>query len=176
MEALSKPELLALLRTARAAKERDWCMILVAYWHGLRASEVIGIRPDDVKDGFLTVERLKGSMRTVQHLVEHPEPLLSERDALIEFAARTRFNQPLFKVTRQHFWRLVQRYGRAAGIPEHKCHPHALKHSIAMQMIDKAGIHKTRQRLGHRSIASTGEYLKESDSDVDAVIVNSVGL
>jgi hypothetical protein len=43
-------------------------------------------------------------------------------------------------------------------------------------MIDKAGIHKTRQRLGHKSIASTGAYLKETDASADAVVVGAVGL
>ncbi len=51
-----------------------------------------------------------------------------------------------------------------------------LKHSIAMQMIDKAGIHKTRERLGHKSMSSTGAYLKESDASVDSVIVDAVEL
>jgi integrase/recombinase XerD len=176
MDALSKPELLALLGAAKENSERDWLMILVGYWHGLRASEVIAITGASVKDGFLAVDRLKGSNRTVQALVEHPEPLLNERPALIELASKTYPNQRLFKVARQHFWRLVQRYGKLAGIPQHKAHPHALKHSIAMQMIDKAGIHKTRQRLGHKSIASTGAYLKETDASADAVVVGAVGL
>lgn len=176
MESLTKRELLALLAAARAARERDWLMILVAFWHGLRASELVGIKGSDVCDGFLTVQRLKGSLRTVQALVAHGESLLSERDALMEWARQSSGNQRLFKVSRRQFHRLVQRYSKAAGIPEHKAHPHILKHSLAMQMIDKAGIHKTRQRLGHKSIASTGAYLRESDSDVDAVVVDAVGL
>ena len=176
MEALSKPELLALLAAARQESERDWLMILVGYWHGLRVSEIIGIKGSSIRDGYLAVDRLKGSMRTNQALVEHPEPLLSERQPLIEFSRKTYPNQPLFKVSRQHFWRLMRHYGKLAGIPEHKAHPHVLKHSIAMQMIDKAGIHKTRQRLGHKSIASTGAYLIETDANVDLAVVAAVGL
>lgn len=123
MQSLSKDELLGLLKEARAARERDWLMILVAFLHGLRASEVTGFKRDAIKDGYLTVHRLKGSLRTTQRLVEHPDPLLNERQALIAFALKANFNQPVFNLSRSQFFRLVQRYAERAGIPAHKRHP-----------------------------------------------------
>lgn len=149
-------------------------MILVAFWHGLRATEVVGFTREALSDGFLTVQRLKGSMRTVQALVEHSEPLLSEKSALIEYAAARPFNQPVFDVTRQHFWRIVQRNAKVAGIPAHLAHPHVLKHSIAMQTIHSAGIENVRQHLGHKSISSTGEYLKVTDADASKAVIGSL--
>jgi integrase len=136
-----------------------------------------GIRACDVRDGHLTVARAKGSMRTVQEIVKHPNPLLSERDALTKLAQQAYYSTArLFPIRRQQFWRIVRRYAKLAGIPAHKAHPHVLKHTIAMQMIDKAGIQKTRQRLGHKSISSTGMYLEETDANVDAVMVKAVRL
>jgi len=176
MDSLSKPELLRLLKVARAVSERDWLMILVSYWHGLRVSELVGLTGSSVADGYLTVDRLKGSERTVQALVRHSKPLLSEREALIEFARKTYPKARIFKISRQHAWRLMQRYCKLAEVPLHKAHPHALKHTTAMQMIEKAGIHRTRKRLGHKSIASTGMYLQVGDADVDAVMVRATGL
>ncbi|SRR5216684_4457337 len=170
MQHLSKDELLALLREAKASRERDWLMILVGFWHGLRASEVTGLKRDAVRDGHLIVQRLKGSMRTVQPLVEHADPLLNERQPLIDFALKSNFTAPLFPICRQQFWRLVQKHAKAAGIPEHKAHPHVLKHSIAMQTIGSAGIENVRQYLGHKSISSTGAYLKVSDADASKAI------
>ena len=167
MEALSKPELIALLSAAKARKrtgQRDWLMILVAFSHGLRASEVTRMQADAVRDGVLTVARLKGSLRTVLPLVSDENPLLDERQALSAFVASVHGKQRLFPVTRQHFWKLVQRYAAAAGIPERKRHPHVLKHTIAMQVIHSAGIENTRQYLGHKSMSSTGAYLKVSDA------------
>jgi integrase len=133
MQHLSKDELLDLLHEAKASRERDWLMILVCFWHGLRASEVTGVKRDAIRDGHLIVKRLKGSLRTVQPLVEHADPLLSERQPLIDFALKSNFAEPLFPICRQQFWRLVQKHAKAAGIPAHKAHPHVLKHSIAMQ-------------------------------------------
>jgi site-specific recombinase XerD len=136
-----------------------------------------GMLASDVKDGHVTVARAKGSLKTTQALVEHPNPLLSERKALTEFARKACYPMArLFPIRRQHFWRLMRSYAKLAGPPEHKSHPHVLKHTIAMHMIDKAGIQKTRQRLGHKSIASTGMYLEETDANVDAVMVKAVRL
>lgn len=149
-------------------------MILVAFWHGLRASEVVELTRNSVRDGHLTVARLKGSMRTVQPLMEHADPLLNEKTALVEFTREMAGNQKLFPITRQHFWRLMQRYSKASGIARHKAHPHTLKHSIAMQTIQTAGIENTRQWLGHKSISSTGSYLRVTDEDAGAAIAQAI--
>ena len=82
---LTPEETLAVFRAAKDRGVRAWAMILPAYRHGLRASEVCGLRLADVnfKDGAVTVARLKGSMRTVQPLYSHRgQPLLDEVAAL----------------------------------------------------------------------------------------------
>lgn len=145
-------------------------MILVAFSHGLRASEVTQFTADAVRDGFITIQRLKGSLKTSQPLIEDADPLLNERNALIDYAEKLLSNQRVFPISRVHFWRLMQRYAKAAGVPEHKAHPHALKHSIAMQTIGIAGIENVRQYLGHKSIASTGQYLRTNDALASAAI------
>ena len=84
--ALDEQEVLALLRTAKSRSQRDFTMLLLTYRHGLRASEVAGIRLDDIENGHLTVARLKGSLRTCQPIVPHPgQPLLDEVRALREW-------------------------------------------------------------------------------------------
>src|SRR6266700_7306145 len=82
---LSTAELLAVLKMARARSTRDWAMILIAYRHGLRASEVCGLKISDVdlKDQSVRVARLKGSMLTTQPLYSHRGvPLLDELGAM----------------------------------------------------------------------------------------------
>jgi integrase len=174
LQSLSKQQLLALLIAARASRERDFLMILVGFAHGLRPSEVVGLKADDIRDGHLDVQRLKGSMRTVQPLVEDENPLLNERTALFDYTVGMLGNQRLFPISRRQFGRLFERYGKAAGIPRHLCHPHILKHSIAMQTIQLAGIENVRQYLGHKSISSTGAYLKVSDADAAGAIKNAL--
>jgi integrase/recombinase XerD len=158
------------LATARAASERDWLAILVAFWHGLRASELIGLTRESISDGYITVQRLKGSLKTIQPLVCDSEPLLSERKALEKAASMAEEGKPLFDFSRQHFWRIVRKHAKAAGLAGHKRHPHMLKHSIAMQTIKQAGIENVRQYLGHKSISSTGAYLRVNDEAASAAV------
>lgn len=175
IQSLDREELRRLLTAAKEHSERDWLMILVGFWHGLRASEVVKIKPDDVRDGYLSVRRLKGSLHTDQPLLRSDDPLFSEADALIELAVRTPGNQRLFPITRQHFWKLFQAHAKRANIPERKRHSHILKHSIAMQTIHSAGIENVRQYLGHKSISSTGAYLKVSDEDAARAVQGTLG-
>lgn len=177
MFALSNAELLELLRVAKAAKprgHRDWLLFLVTFWHGLRVSEAVGFTRDAVKDGHLTIARLKGSNRTTQALVTHENPLLDERDALVEYVRKSSPFKPVFDISRHQFWVLMRRHGAIAGLPAHKCHPHILKHSVAMQSIHSAGIENVRQHLGHKSIASTGIYLKVSDAEAGAAVTRAL--
>jgi type 1 fimbriae regulatory protein FimB len=176
MHALTQDEVRRLLAAAKAVRERDWLMILVAYLHGLRASEVVGLKPSNIRDGYLTLQRLKGSMKTTQPLLTSVDPLLDERDALIEFAAKSTPGRPIFGVKYLQFRRIVAKHARAAGIPAHKAHPHALKHSVAKHMIEQAGVEKVRQYLGHKSLSSTGFYLEVSDEEASEAAADALGL
>jgi type 1 fimbriae regulatory protein FimB len=88
MTHLDPAEVLSVLRAARAKGNREWAMILLAYKHGMRASEVCNLRLNDLdmKNGSIVVDRLKGSLRTTQAVTEHRgEPLLNEMKALREW-------------------------------------------------------------------------------------------
>ncbi len=56
-------EMLQVLKVARQRSSRDWAMILVAYRHGMRASEVCGLemRELDLRNASITIRRVKGS-------------------------------------------------------------------------------------------------------------------
>lgn len=150
-------------------------MILVAYLHGLRASEVVDLKPANVKDGYLSVLRLKGSEATTQPLLHSLNPLLSERQAMIEQALNTPYFRPLFNVTRQTFFNLIRRYGKAAGIPAHQQHPHILKHTCGDHMYEKTkSLAITQKWLGHKSGTSTLVYLNTSQAKADAAAVEAL--
>lgn len=170
MQSLSREEILSLLTAARAHRERDWLMILLAFNHGLRASEVVSIQAGNISDGFLTVQRLKGSLKTIQPLIESSEPLLDEKKSVFAFVRKMGEKQKLFPVTRERFWQIVQQHAKAAGLPKHLRHPHCLKHSIGAQLIATpgVGIQEVRQWMGHRSLNSTGEYLRVTDEQAGA--------
>jgi site-specific recombinase XerD len=173
---LSPEETLAVLRAAKDHGIRDWAMVLVAYRHGLRASEVCGLRLADVnlKDGALSIQRLKGSMRTVQPLYSHRgQPLLDEVTALrswlkVRPADGSDFlfvSQKGGHLDRTQLFRIFQAIAEAAGLPAEKGHPHCLKHSLASHLVaGNVNLALVKQALGHRSISSTMVYVGTTDA------------
>jgi len=176
VEALSKPELLAILKAARAHSERDFLMMLVAYCHGLRASEVVAIVKDDLKSGHLQVQRLKRSNMTNQSLHADGNPLLNEREALFDFARNLQGNQRLFPLTRRQFGRIVARHAETAGLAKEKRHPHMLKHTMGAEIYEKSkDLRLVRMRLGHKSESSSLIYSgriaeQVADAQVEALL------
>jgi integrase len=172
---LEPAEVLAVLRAAKAMGAREWAMIVLAYKHGLRASEVCNLRLHDLdlKNGNIVIERLKGSLRTTQALTEHRgEPLLNELKALREWL-RQRPNdgsdfvfvsQKGGRLDRSQFFRVFNSIAAAAGLPPEKRHPHVLKHSIASHLVAaNTNLALVQRQLGHKSINSTLRYVTTTD-------------
>jgi integrase len=157
-------------------KQPRWkLMVLTGFWHGLRASELTSLRGADIRDGFVDCKRLKGSLRTIQPYVKHQDPDLDESAGLAQLAKTLGPKDLVFPITRRGLYGVIARAGARAGLPKHKLHPHILKHSIARQSIAKAGIENVRQWLGHKSMSSTGAYLKVSDDEASRAISSAVG-
>jgi type 1 fimbriae regulatory protein FimB len=172
---LEPAEVLAVLHAAKKRGAREWAMIVLAYKHGLRASEVCNLQLDDIdlKNGQIVVARLKGSLRTVQALTEHRgEPLLNELKAMREWLRERPQDGSDFlfvsqkggRLDRSQFFRLFKSIAAAAGLPSEKQHPHALKHSIASHLVSaNVNLALVKQQLGHKSIGSTMRYISTSD-------------
>src|SRR5438445_8418945 len=172
---LDPAEVLSVLRVAKAKGSREWAMIVVAYKHGMRASEVCNLRLDDIdmKNGSIVVERLKGSLRTTQAVTEHRgEPLLNELKALREWLRQRPddgsdylfTSQKGGRLDRSQFFRLFRSIASEAGVSAEKQHPHALKHSIASHLVSaNVKLALVKQQLGHKSINSTLRYVATTD-------------
>jgi type 1 fimbriae regulatory protein FimB len=176
MTILTPAETLALLKAAKKRSTRDWAMILLAYRHGLRASEVCGIKMADMdlKSGSLSIRRLKGSLHTIQPLYQHRgQPLLDEMAALRAWLHKRSADgsdylftsQKGGKLGRTQFFRNFQKVAESAGLSTEKRHPHVLKHSLASHLVSgNANLALIRQALGHRSISSTMQYIGTTDA------------
>lgn len=177
MNFLQPQEILSVLRIAREKSLRDFLMILLAYRHGMRASEVTGIRLTDIENGQIRVRRLKNSRTTVQPLENHRGvPILNEVRNLAEWMKERPadgggdFLFPSNKggpLTGKSFNKIFKDYALAAGISPEKAHSHVLKHSIANHLV-RAGmdIVYLQTHLGHRAISSTQKYVSLADQEV----------
>ena len=174
MKHLDRSQLLAVLSEAKKDSSRNWLMLALTYNHGLRVSEVLALTPAHIKDGFISVRRLKGSLHTTQPLISSAEPLLDEKSAVIRIEGLE--NVRMFPVTRQAVHKIFRKYCLRAGVPSHLAHVHVLKHSCVMDSLaavearGNAGIHFVKQWAGHKSLASTGAYLEVTDQQAYSAI------
>jgi integrase len=163
LQALTKAELLALLGAARAHSERDYLMILVAYCHGLRRSELVAIKRDNIQDDYLVIARGKHSNPCNQRLVSHVNPLLDERTALLRFIAEIKAGDRVFPVTGRQFYRIVKRHAITVDLPPHKWNCHQLKHTLGSEIYEKTkDLELVQLRLGHKEESSSLIYSKRA--------------
>jgi type 1 fimbriae regulatory protein FimB len=169
---LTQTELKALLDKAKQRGARDYAMILLAYRHGLRASEVCNITVGnvDLDAGNVRCERGKGSISNWQQLAADEAKALRswlrkrpKSDSPFLFLSRR--GTP---VSRSQFFRLFNDIARSIGLAAEKCHPHVLKHTLGTHLAN-AGVpvQVIQARLGHRNIANTMIYLQISSGFVD---------
>ncbi|MGD0099278.1 MAG: tyrosine-type recombinase/integrase [Acidobacteriota bacterium] len=183
---LEPAEVLAVLRSAKKKGARELAMILLAYKHGMRASEICNLRLQevDLKNGSVVVERLKGSLRTTQAVAGHRgEPLLDELKALRSWLQQRRndgsdflFNsQKGGRLDRTQFFRLFRAIAADAGLPPAKQHPHVLKHSLATHLVSaNVNLALIKQALGHKSITSTMRYIATTDKQASQATVTAL--
>jgi type 1 fimbriae regulatory protein FimB/type 1 fimbriae regulatory protein FimE len=135
-------------------------MILLAFRHGFRASELCALRWDqvDLVHGRLHVSRLKNGMpsvhpltgtelRALRRLKREQEPgryvFMSERGAPMSAAG---------------FRRMIERLGQAANMP-FNVHPHMLRHATGFKLANQGvDTRSLQQYLGHKNIHHTVRY------------------
>jgi site-specific recombinase XerC len=141
---------------------RDRAMFILAYRHGLRASEVGQLQVSDVdlKSGRIRVHRLKGS--TSGENVMQPDEVKAVRAWL---RARPQDSSILFTsnrgtpISRRMLDVLMKHYGDAAQIPPGKRHWHVLKHTICTHLLEASdNLRFVADWVGHRNIQNTVVY------------------
>ena len=159
---LTETQLTKLLSVIK--NRRDKAIFLIAYRHGLRASEVglLQVSDLDFNARTLMVHRLKGSRSGVHPLqpdeVKVLRSYLRQSEELTSSAVLFPSNRrdPISRRTLD--W-LIKKYGQAADIPLDKQHFHTLKHSIATHLLNSgADVRFVQDWLGHVNIQNTVIY------------------
>jgi integrase len=166
-EYLTEEEVERLIEAAKGNRwgHRDATMILVAYRHGLRASELVDLRWEqiDFATATLAVRRAKkgtpsthpvlgDELRTLRRLQREQEPKSP-------FVFTSERGTPF---TTAGFARMIERAGEVAKLA-FKAHPHMLRHACGYALANKG--HDTRALqayLGHRNIQHTVRYTELS--------------
>lgn len=162
---LTRAEVRALLRAAKASKRhaaRNFAMILLAYRHGLRASELVELRVADVDLAAATIHcrRSKGSTSSV-HPMKRDELLAIER-VLAHRAVRGAdylfASERGARLTRNGLWRVVSEAGKRAGLPMN-VYTHQLRHACGYYLANRGcDLRLIQEYLGHRQVQNTVRY------------------
>lgn len=145
---------------------RDKAMLELLYATGMRVSELIGQRWEDFEVNLGVVrcrgkgskERLipvgKSALRAVEDYVHRGRQALAAR----KDSPHLFLNRLGGRLSRVGFWKLLRRYGRAAGIST-PLTPHVVRHSFATHLLERgADLRSIQLMLGHSDISTTQIY------------------
>ncbi len=179
---LTEQELKQLLAVIKSPRDR--AIFTLAYWRGLRASEIgrIPWNDWDQKKKKLYIFRLKSSLAGEFPLSPQetkaltawkeirgngPGPMFPSRESS-SFVAADKGKRSA-GIGRGMIHILFREYAIEAGLPEHLRHAHSLKHSLGTHLIAKgASLYDVKDWLGHRDIRSTMVYAQMRNAERDA--------
>ena len=145
---------------------RDRAMLELLYASGLRVSELVGVKVNEVstQDGVVRVTG-KGSKTRLVPMGEEAADWIDQylkqaRPKILD----GQMSDALFvtkrggAMTRQAFWYLIKRYVLVAGISKHMS-PHVLRHAFATHLLNHgADLRVVQMLLGHADISTTQIY------------------
>ena len=172
-EYLFSSEIETLLNTAKQNKRcgvRNYCLILLGYKHGLRASEFGLLRWDSIdwERGTIAITRVKGSDSGTHHLsgkeTRELRKLKREDGKQSPFIFVGESGGPLAATAVSA---IVKRMGTVKGgyLLGFPIHAHMLRHTCGYLLAEcGTDIRITQAWLGHREISNTVKYTKLSSS------------
>ena len=167
-EYLTPSEVAKLMKVAAKRSrygQRDACLILLAFRHGLRVSELVALKWDqvDLKAGHLHVCRAKNGVRST-HPMQGDE-LRALRQLAREWPEHGGFvfiSERGGPMSTDGVRKMITRTGKEAGLSL-RVHPHMLRHACGFKLANDG--HDTRALqlwLGHRNIQHTVRYTELS--------------
>jgi integrase/recombinase XerD len=152
---------------ATARGLRDRALIELLYATGLRVSELLALRLNDLHldEGYLSCIG-KGRKQRIVPIGDEAVGWVRryEREARGRLLGRSS-SQRLFvnarggtALTRSGFWRILKAYGRSAGFRQ-PLSPHVLRHSFATHLLERgADLRAIQTMLGHADLSTTQIY------------------
>lgn len=169
------PEVMSLAEVERLIKSpnlrrdqgiRDRAILEMMYATGMRASELVNLKLEDVnlEVGFVRCLGKGKKERIVPLGSKAKEALARYRDKVRPKAAKGRIVSYVFlsrlgrRISRQSLWKIIKRYAKEAKI-KRVIKPHTLRHSFATHLLEGgADLRSVQEMLGHCDISTTQVY------------------
>lgn len=152
---------------------RDRAMLEVLYATGIRVSELISLKVEDMN---LPMEYLvcheKSKDRIIPFGTEAKNALIRYMDGTRDHMVEGKESEYLFvncsgkPMSRQGFWKLIKFYADKAGI-EKEITPHTFRHSFAAHLLENgADVQSVKKMMGHADNSTTQMYVKMQAANV----------
>jgi site-specific recombinase XerD len=147
---LTDTEISHILDNAKKTNYRDFIILLTLWRTGMRNSELVNLRKNDIVDSQIIVREGKGRKDRVI-------PLESELENLLRlYSDRLGYRDVLFELSDRQIRNIVYKHSPA----EYKAHPHTFRHSFAVHCLKEGMNIRTLQKiLGHSHLTTTAIYL-----------------
>lgn len=163
---LTQEEISLMIQAVRPGRTgaRDACLILLAFRHGFRISELLGLefRDLDMTGGRMSVKRLKNGFSTIHPLQSDERQALEKWICVRAVWRPATMPERIFistrgtPLSRQQAWRIIRSSGERGGIGT-DTHPHMLRHACGYELAERgADTRLIQDYLGHRNIRHTG--------------------
>ncbi|MCI9617166.1 MAG: site-specific tyrosine recombinase XerD [Eubacterium sp.] len=176
-ESLTVKEIDALLKQPcrNTPKElRDKSMLELLYATGMRVTELITLKTDDVNiklEYIVCHDRKKD--RIIPFGSEAKKALVAYlKDGREHLLGKNQTSNVLYpncsggEMSRQGFWKLIKSYGKKAGIKS-ELTPHTLRHSFATHLVENgADLKAVQEMLGHSDISTTQIYMTPANKRI----------
>ena len=160
-------QLLQMPDTSTPRGVRDRAMVELLYATGLRVSELVNLRQQDLnlESGYLTTTGKGRKQRLVPvgdeaaawlaRYVREARPALLKKRSAPRLFVNARGGTGL---TRVGFWKVLKEYGKQAGV-RGSLSPHVLRHSFATHLLERgADLRAIQLMLGHSDLSTTQIY------------------
>ena len=156
---------------------RDKSMLELLYATGMRVSELITLKVNDVNINYeFVVGHDRKRDRQIPFGTEAKNALVAYlKDGRESLLGENKDSDVLYpncsgrEMSRQGFWKLIKAYGKKAGIKS-DITPHTLRHSFATHLVENgADLKAVQQMLGHSDISTTQMYMTPASRRVREV-------
>ena len=179
LDAGSVERLLAMPDLSAEMGIRDKAMLELLYATGMRTTELLSLKPEDVDLGLSCV-RVEGNTgeryvpfdasakEALELYLEKSRPFFMKKNSNLLF---TNYNgEPM---TRQGFWKLVKAYGMKAGLGN-EVSPDVIRHSFGAHMVENgADLYTLKEILGYGDLSSVQIYSSFSRQKLSSVYADT---
>lgn len=161
-------------RQKRSPKHlRDAALLTILYNTGMRVTEVVSLRIDDVnlQNGTLQCYGKDGQVRELPLDTDTRITVADYLDNGRQYLVKNKDEEALFlnhrgqQLTRQGLWLIIKAYAKKSNLSG-EVTPHTLRHSFAAHKLhDGSDLQEVQRLLGHANISTTQIYTQLSEEE-----------